>query len=87
MSYQNRKEIWKPTKYKDYIVSNTGQVTSLKYYNVDKKYQRTLSQNPDKDGYMTCTLSTVKKILQDSCKILQDSSKNLMKIHRKLTRS
>jgi hypothetical protein len=56
MSYRNRKEIWKPTKYKDYIVSNTGQVTSLKYYNKDKRYQRTLSQTDDKDGYKLVTL-------------------------------
>ena len=56
MSYNNRKIIWKPTAHEDYIVSNTGEVTSLKYYNVDKKYQRTLSQNPDRDGYKTVTL-------------------------------
>jgi|TARA_R110000824_G_scaffold659_1_gene4048 hypothetical protein len=56
MSYNNRKIIWKPTAHEDYIVSNTGEVTSLKYYNKDKKYQRTLSQNPDKDGYKTVTI-------------------------------
>lgn len=64
MSYNNRQVIWKPTQYEDYIVSNTGQVTSLKYYNVDKKKQRFLSQNPDKDGYMTVTLYPNKKYVK-----------------------
>ena len=55
MSYNNRKEIWKPTEYPDYVVSNTGQVTSTKYYNKDKTTRRYLSQNPDKDGYVVET--------------------------------
>ena len=64
MSYNNRKEIWRPTEYPDYIVSNTGQVTSLKYYNKDKTNRRFLSQNPDRDGYMTCTLYPDKKYIK-----------------------
>ena len=64
MSYNNRKEIWKPTEYPDYMVSNTGQVTSTKYYNKDKTTRRFLSQNPDKDGYMTVTLYPDKKYIK-----------------------
>lgn len=64
MSYNNRKEIWKPTEYPDYVVSNTGQVTSTKYYNKDKTTRRFLSQNPDKDGYMTVTLYPDKKYIK-----------------------
>tara|TARA_R110000803_G_scaffold49530_1_gene103006 strand:- start:1523 stop:2059 length:537 start_codon:yes stop_codon:yes gene_type:complete len=64
MSYNYRKEVWRPTQYPDYLISNTGRVTSLKYHTVDNKYQRTLSQNPDRDGYMTCTLYPNKKYIK-----------------------
>ena len=35
MSYNNRNEVWKPTKYPEYLVSNYGNVMSLKYYTKD----------------------------------------------------
>jgi len=56
MSYRNRKEIWKLTSFEDYLVSNTGRIKSLKYHTKDQKTERILSQNPDRDGYMTVTL-------------------------------
>jgi len=50
------KEVWKATVYSDYLVSNKGRIKSLKYYTTDNKNFRFLSQNPDRDGYMTVTL-------------------------------
>ena len=58
------KEVWKPTKYEDYFVSNRGRVKSLKYHTTDGKAARILSQNPDKHGYMTCTLYPNKKYIK-----------------------
>tara|TARA_R100001443_G_scaffold20068_1_gene31938 strand:- start:9585 stop:10115 length:531 start_codon:yes stop_codon:yes gene_type:complete len=58
------KEVWKATEYQDYIVSNKGRIKSLKYYTTDNKNFRILSQNPDRDGYMTCTLYPEKRYIK-----------------------
>ena len=64
MSYNNRNEIWKQTKYEDYLVSNFGRVKSLKYHTIDNKTERILTQNPDRDGYKTVTLYPNKKYVK-----------------------
>jgi hypothetical protein len=62
--HERTKEVWKPTKYQDYIVSNRGRIKSLKYHSMDGKSSRILSQNADRDGYMTCTLYPKKKYVK-----------------------
>ena len=64
MSYNNRNEVLKPTKYPEYLVSNYGNVMSLKYYTKDGKNSRPLAQNPDRDGYKTVTLYPNKKYIK-----------------------
>lgn len=58
------REIWRQTEYKEYFVSNKGRVKSHKFHTTDNKYERILSQNPDRDGYMTCTLYPEKKYIK-----------------------
>lgn len=64
MSYNNRNEVWKETKYPEYLVSNFGRVKSLKYHTKDGLNHRCLAQNPDRDGYKTVTLYPNKKYIK-----------------------
>ena len=64
MSYNNRNEVWRETKYPEYLISNFGRVKSLKYYTKDGLNFRCLAQNPDRDGYKTVTLYPDKKYIK-----------------------